>query len=67
MREVTLSNDETVTLYDTSGPYTDPGADIDVRRGLPDLRGAWIDARGDTERYQGRSALAIDDGRKHGG
>ena len=65
MREVTLSNDEQTTLYDTSGPYTDPGADIDVRRGLPDLRGPWIDARGDTERYQGRSALSIDDGRKH--
>ncbi len=64
MREVTLSNDEQITLYDTSGPYTDPAADIDVRRGLPDLRGSWIDARGDTEPYLGRSALSIDDGRK---
>ena len=35
MREVSLSNGECVTLYDTSGPYTDPAADIDVRRRLP--------------------------------
>ena len=34
MREVALSNGETVTLYDTSGPYSDPSADVDVRRGL---------------------------------
>jgi phosphomethylpyrimidine synthase len=53
MREVALSNGETITLYDTSGPYTDPHAEIDVRRGLPDLRGAWIDAAA-TEPYAGR-------------
>ena len=34
MREVSLSNGESATLYDTLGPYTDPSADIDVRRGL---------------------------------
>src|SRR5215831_6053736 len=33
-------------VYDTSGPYTDPEADIDVHRGLPELRGPWIEARG---------------------
>ena len=38
MREVALNNGEAVTLYDTSGPYTDPAAVIDVRRGLPALR-----------------------------
>jgi phosphomethylpyrimidine synthase len=31
MREVSLSNGESATLYDTSGPYTEPGAEIDVR------------------------------------
>ncbi len=36
-------------VYDTSGPYTDPDAPIDVRRGLPPLREAWIEERGDTE------------------
>ena len=62
MREVSLSNGEAVTLYDTSGPYTDPQAEIDVRRGLPDLRGPWIAARGDTEPYTGRLHAAVDDG-----
>lgn len=36
-----------ITLYDTSGPYTDPEADIDVHRGLPPLREKWIRERGD--------------------
>jgi len=62
VREVALSNGETVSLYDTSGPYTDPDAAIDVRRGLPESRAAWLDARGDTERYEGRARHAIDDG-----
>jgi phosphomethylpyrimidine synthase len=65
VREVSLSNGETVTLYDTSGPYTDPAAEIDVRRGLPDVRTAWIDARADTERYEGRAPQVLDDGGRH--
>ncbi len=36
-------------VYDTSGPYTDPQAKIDIRCGLPALRDAWIEERGDTE------------------
>jgi phosphomethylpyrimidine synthase len=62
MREVLLTNGERVSLYDTSGPYTDPAAKIDVRKGLPDVRSAWISARGDTEQYEGRIRQAIDDG-----
>lgn len=37
-----------IYVYDTSGPYTDPDACIDIRRGLPALRAAWIAGRGDT-------------------
>ncbi|MFG6136539.1 phosphomethylpyrimidine synthase ThiC [Halomonas sp. B23F22_10] len=40
-------------VYDTSGPYTDPEAAIDLRRGLPELRRGWIEARGDTELLDG--------------
>ena len=61
-REVSLTNGERVCLYDTSGPYTDPSVDIDVHRGLPDVRSAWIADRVDTQRYDGRRAQAIDDG-----
>ena len=42
MREIMQSNGEAVTVYDTSGPYTDPAADIDVRQGLPLVRAGWI-------------------------
>ena len=47
---------ESVYVYDTSGPYTDPNADIDVRRGLEPLRQQWIDKRGDTELLTDASA-----------
>ena len=66
MREIMQSNGEAVTVYDTSGPYTDPAADIDVRQGLPLVRAGWIEARGDTELYEGRKPFALDDGLKHG-
>ncbi|ABM94572.1 phosphomethylpyrimidine synthase ThiC [Methylibium petroleiphilum] len=65
MREVTLTNGETVSLYDTSGPYTEPGVAIDVRRGLPSVRTPWLDERADTEVYAGRLHQALDDGAKH--
>lgn len=38
-----------VTVYDTSGPYTDPNVEIDVRKGLPKLREKWILDRKDVE------------------
>jgi phosphomethylpyrimidine synthase len=59
MREIRVSPTQTskgltvenppVTVYDTSGPYTDPSAEIDLRRGLPPLRLDWIRDRGDVE------------------
>ncbi|MGN6387913.1 MAG: phosphomethylpyrimidine synthase ThiC, partial [Burkholderiaceae bacterium] len=42
-----------VYVYDTSGPYTDPAAKIDIRSGLPGLRSGWIAERGDTEELSG--------------
>src|SRR5450432_810160 len=38
-----------IVVYDTSGPYTDPAASIDIRSGLPALRAPWIEERADTE------------------
>jgi phosphomethylpyrimidine synthase len=59
MREIRVSPTQTtkaltvenppVTVYDTSGPYTDPAAEIDLGRGLPPLRQDWIRGRGDVE------------------
>jgi len=42
-----------LAVYDTSGPYTDPAAKIDIRRGLPPLRATWIAERGDTIELDG--------------
>ncbi|MBI1626094.1 phosphomethylpyrimidine synthase ThiC [Comamonas sp. EJ-4] len=66
VRDIALTNGEQVSVYDTSGPYTDPAVQIDVRQGLPSLRGAWIEARGDSEYYVGRQRVALDDGGKRG-
>jgi len=59
MREISLSptklaNGKTeenfpVTVYDTSGPYTDPSTNIDLKKGLPQLRKEWILKQGDVE------------------
>jgi phosphomethylpyrimidine synthase len=55
--EVALTNGETVRLYDTSGPGSDPTI------GLPPLRAPWVVGRGDVEEYDGRPATDRDDGR----
>ncbi len=53
-----------VLVYDTSGPYTDPDVEIDVRKGLTPIRQQWILARGDVEAYSGRAELPQDNGYK---
>lgn len=68
MREISLEDtpstfsdgkgdlNEPVTVYDTSGPYTDPDVEIDVKKGLPRLRQQWIMDRGDVEQLDGFSS-----------
>jgi phosphomethylpyrimidine synthase len=65
VRRVHLTNGQHISLYDTSGPYTDPAVTTDVRRGLLPLRENWIVGRGDTEEYAGRPARPEDDGIRH--
>src|SRR5579871_5154189 len=66
-REVALSGGEPpVRLYDTSGPYTDESAAIDIEKGLPAKRRDWILGRGDVEEYEGRARRPEDDGLKRG-
>ena len=63
MREIDLAGGEpSVRVYDTSGPYTDPGARIDISAGLPELRSAWIRARGDVEDVAQREVRPEDNG-----
>ncbi|MBC7861087.1 MAG: phosphomethylpyrimidine synthase ThiC [Burkholderiaceae bacterium] len=65
MREISQSDTEMsfggeknppIYVYDTSGPYTDPDAKIDIRSGLSTPRLAWIVERGDTEELDGPSS-----------
>ena len=58
MREIALtasssngtdSKKKTFLVYDTSGPYTDPEAQIDIRKGLPSVRSSWLFDRGDVD------------------
>lgn len=66
MREIALTGDcePALPVYDTSGPYTDDTAVIDITRGLPHLRAGWIAARGDVEEYLGRNVRPEDNGYK---
>jgi len=47
-RAIALTNGEVHTVYDTSGPFTDPDVAIDVRAGIAPLRQPWIEERNDT-------------------
>ena len=69
MREIHLhpsANEVPVRVYDTSGPYSDPAANIDIYEGLAELRRAWIEGRGDVEEYDGREVKPEDNGKVEG-
>ncbi|MDO8909482.1 MAG: phosphomethylpyrimidine synthase ThiC [Pseudohongiella sp.] len=65
MREITQADTQTekglehnppIRVYDTSGPYSDPSFNVDLRAGLPAIRANWIEERGDTELLAGVSS-----------
>lgn len=65
LREIALdpsAGEPPVTVYDASGPYTDPAARIDLARGLEPVRGPWVAARGDTQAYPPRPVQPMDNG-----
>src|SRR3954453_5512790 len=65
LREIILSEgagEPNLTVYDTSGPYTDPAVTIDVNAGLARNRIAWVRERGGVEEYEGRSVKLVDNG-----
>lgn len=65
MRQVQLepsSGEPPLNVYDTSGPYTDPAASIDIMAGLPAKRRDWIVGRGDVESYDAREIRPEDNG-----
>src|ERR1700741_96074 len=65
LREIMLSEsarEPNLPVYDTSGPYTDPNVVIDVNKGLPRPRTAWVKERGGVEEYDGRQIKPEDNG-----
>src|ERR1700678_1558146 len=69
LREVALdasSGEPPIPLYDPSGPYTDPDVALDLEKGLPRLRAAWVRERDGVEDYEGRTIRPIDNGNAAG-
>jgi phosphomethylpyrimidine synthase len=69
VREIALdpsAGEPPVPVYDTTGPYTDPDASIDVEQGLPRRRTAWVKERGGVEAYEGRPIKPVDNGNVSG-
>src|SRR5256886_16954497 len=69
LREIILSEgagEPNLSVYDTSGPYTDPAMTIDVNKGLPRNRTAWVLERGGVEQYEGRAVKPVDNGNVSG-
>ncbi|MEO0910925.1 MAG: phosphomethylpyrimidine synthase ThiC, partial [Pseudomonadota bacterium] len=65
MRQIEVhptSGEPPVTVYDSSGPYTDPKAEIDVMKGLERKRERWLLNNADLERYEGRHVKPEDNG-----
>ncbi|WP_320195660.1 phosphomethylpyrimidine synthase ThiC [Agrobacterium rosae] len=65
MREIAVhptAGEPPVTVYDSSGPYTDPTHTVSIDGGLPRLRHDWVVARGDVEAYDGRHVKPEDNG-----
>jgi phosphomethylpyrimidine synthase len=64
LRQIALSdkNEPSFNVYDSSGPYTDDSASIDVQKGLPRTRADWVMERGGIEVYEGREIKPEDNG-----
>ncbi|MQS00103.1 phosphomethylpyrimidine synthase ThiC [Gluconobacter aidae] len=62
MRQIEVSDECPLNVYDSSGPYTDIAISIDIAKGLADSRGDWLRHRGDVEEYDGRTITAADNG-----
>jgi len=64
-REIPLtaeSGEPPFRVYDSSGPYTETGIEVDVEKGLPRTRAAWVRERGGVETYRGRDVKPEDNG-----
>ena len=69
IREIILeptAKEPNVSVYDTTGPYSDPDVAIDVEKGLARTRIEWVKERGGVEEYEGRPIQPVDNGNATG-
>ena len=69
IREIILepsAKEPNVSVYDTTGPYSDPDVGIDVEKGLARTRIEWVKQRGGVEEYEGRPIQPVDNGNATG-
>ena len=65
MREIAVhptAGEPNVAVYDSSGPYSDPSAEIDIAKGIPRVRESWLAAQNDVHSYDGRRVIPADNG-----
>jgi len=65
MRQIEVhptAGEPAVTVYDSSGPYSDPSVEIDVSKGIERIRSKWLDKSDDLEGYEGRHVKPEDNG-----
>ena len=62
LRQIDITGEAPLTVYDSSGPYTDPAAQIDITKGLPEVRGGWLQEQGLIEEYEARAVTDADNG-----
>lgn len=65
MREIAVhptAGEPNITVYDSSGPYSDPSAEIDIAKGIPRVREGWLAAQGNVHSYDGRRVIPADNG-----
>ena len=66
LREIALTGEPALPVYDTSGAFSDPDVTIDVEAGLKRIRVEWVRERGGIEEYEGRPIKAVDNGNVSG-
>ncbi|TXR51224.1 phosphomethylpyrimidine synthase ThiC [Phyllobacterium endophyticum] len=65
MREIAVhptAGEPNVAVYDSSGPYSDPTAGIDIAKGIARIRESWLVGQGDLHAYDGRCVIPADNG-----
>lgn len=62
LRQIAVTGEAPLNVYDSSGPYTDAAVAVEIAKGLADVRGLWLQRRGDVAAYPARAVQPADNG-----